>query len=74
VFWPPVPAGGNWHGQLTLSPNCLAPGDYKVAFGAYSADHKICYAITDLVLSFSVRSNYQIWGKFIHPCSWSIIR
>jgi ABC-type polysaccharide/polyol phosphate transport system ATPase subunit len=73
VFWPPVAAGENCHGQLTLSPNCLAPGDYRVAFGAYSTDHKICYAITDLVLSFSVRSNYQIWGKFIHPCSWSII-
>jgi ABC-type polysaccharide/polyol phosphate transport system ATPase subunit len=74
VFWPPIAAGEKLFGKLTLLPISLAPGDYKVAFGAYSTDHKICYAITDLVLSFSVRSNYQIWGKFIHPCSWSIIR
>ena len=70
VFWPPVAAGGQLRGQLYLSPICLAPGDYKVAFGAYSLDHKSCYALTDLVLSFSVRSNYQTWGKFVHPCEW----
>ncbi|WP_411726933.1 ABC transporter ATP-binding protein [Methyloglobulus sp.] len=70
VFWPPIAAGEKLTGQLHLSPNCLAPGDYKVAFAAYSTDHKICYALTDLVLPFSVRTNYQTWGKFIHPCVW----
>ncbi|MDD1616574.1 MAG: ABC transporter ATP-binding protein [Methylococcaceae bacterium] len=70
VFWSPIAAGEKLCGQLHLSPNCLASGDYKVAFGAYSKDHKICYALTDLVLSFSVRTNYQTWGKFIHPCVW----
>ncbi len=70
VFWPPIAAGQELRGQLYLSPNCLAPSDYKVAFAAYSTDHKICYALTDLVLSFSVRTNYQTWGRFIHPCVW----
>ncbi|TAN64847.1 MAG: ABC transporter ATP-binding protein [Methylobacter sp.] len=72
VFWPPIAKGEKLRGQLHLFPNCLAPGDYNVAFGAYTTDHKICYALTDLTLSFSVRTNYQTWGKFIHPCDWSI--
>lgn len=71
VFWPPMSAGMNLKGKLLLSPNCLGPGDYKVAFGAYSKDHQLCYALTDLAISFAVRSNYQTWGKFIHPCDWS---
>lgn len=70
MFWPPIAAGEKLRGQLHLSPICLAPGDYKVSFGAFSTDYKICYALTDLSQSFSVRSNYQTWGKFIHPCIW----
>jgi ABC-type polysaccharide/polyol phosphate transport system ATPase subunit len=70
VFWPPITLGEKLQGQLQLAPNCLAPGDYKVVFAAYSVDHKICYAITDFVISFSVRTNYQTWGKFVHPCEW----
>lgn len=56
--------------KLNLKPNCLAPGDYMVAFGAYSEDLSICYALSELGLGFSVRSNYPTWGKFIHPCEW----
>jgi ABC-type polysaccharide/polyol phosphate transport system ATPase subunit len=70
VFWSPVVAGEKLRGQLSLSPNCFVAGDYKVVFGAYSTDHKICYALTDFALSFSVRTNYQTWGRFIHPCEW----
>lgn len=71
VLWRAVEAGGTLAGSLVLTGNCLSPGDYLVALGAYSRDHKTCYALTDLAASFSVRSNYQIWGKFIHPCEWT---
>lgn len=70
VLWQSVDAGGLLAGSLVLTGNCLSPGDYLAALGAYSRDHKICYGLTDLAASFSVRSNYQIWGKFIHPCEW----
>jgi len=70
VFWSGVAAGGVLAGSLVLTPNCLAPGDYLVALGAYSRDHATCYALTDLTASFSVRSSYQTWGKFVHPCRW----
>jgi ABC-type polysaccharide/polyol phosphate transport system ATPase subunit len=70
VLWQSINAGGLLAGSLVLTGNCLSPGDYLAALGAYSRDHKICYALTDLAESFSVRSNYQIWGKFIHPCEW----
>jgi hypothetical protein len=70
VFWPDCLAGETLQGQLHLTPLCLASGDYKVVFGAYSTDHKICYALTDFAVSFSARTNYQTWGKFIHPCEW----
>lgn len=70
VFWPAVAAQGALAGSLVLTGNCLAPGDYLVALGAYSRDHATCYALTDLTASFSVRSGYQTWGKFVHPCRW----
>jgi ABC-type polysaccharide/polyol phosphate transport system ATPase subunit len=70
VFWRGVRAGGVMAGSLVLTANCLAPGDYLVALGAYSRDHSTCYALTDLTASFAVRSSYQTWGKFIHPCRW----
>jgi ABC-type polysaccharide/polyol phosphate transport system ATPase subunit len=70
VLWRGTGAGGLLAGSLVLTGNCLAPGDYLVALGAYSRDHKLCYAVTDLAASFSVRSSYQVWGKFIHPCEW----
>jgi ABC-type polysaccharide/polyol phosphate transport system ATPase subunit len=70
VVWSVCAAGETLQGQLRLAPLCLASGDYKVVFGAYSTDHKICYALTDFAASFSVRTNYQTWGKFVHPCEW----
>lgn len=70
VFWPAVEAGGTLTGQLLLSPISLTPADYKICFSAFSIDSKICYAMTELTVGFSVRSPYQTWGKFIHPCEW----
>jgi ABC-type polysaccharide/polyol phosphate transport system ATPase subunit len=70
VFWPPMAVGGIQRGRLVLNPNCLAPGDYLAAFGAYSEDLSICYALSDLNVGFSVRWNFPTWGRFIHPCQW----
>jgi ABC-type polysaccharide/polyol phosphate transport system ATPase subunit len=70
ISWPSVGAGDVLAGSFVLTSNCLAPGDYLAALGAYSLDYATCYALTDLAASFSVRSSYQTWGKFIHPCQW----
>ncbi len=70
VFWPSASTGQKLTGSLILTPTCLAPNDYLVAFAAFKSDISICYALTDLGLPFSVRAGYQIWGKFIHPCEW----
>ena len=70
VFWEPQKAGGIQRGRFVLQPNCLAPGDYLVAFGANSEDLSVCYALTDLGIPFSVRWDFPTWGKFIHPCQW----
>ena len=59
-------------GEGVYTAASLAPGDYRVALGAYSKDHAFCYALTDLALSLSVRADYQIWGRFVHPCEWRI--
>jgi ABC-type polysaccharide/polyol phosphate transport system ATPase subunit len=71
VFWKPIPKGAALDGDLVLIENCLTSGDYLVAFAAFSKDLTICYALTDLTLNFSVRTTYQTWGKFVHPCKWS---
>ena len=70
VFWEPQDMGGIQRGKLVLQPNCLAPGDYLVAFGANSDDLSVCYALSDLGTPFSVRWDFPTWGKFIHPCQW----
>jgi energy-coupling factor transporter ATP-binding protein EcfA2 len=70
VFWEPRDVGGIQRGRFVLQPNCLAPGDYLVAFGAYSEDLSVCYALSDLGAPFSVRWDFPTWGKFIHPCQW----
>ncbi len=70
VFWPPCGADGLHSGEFVLQPNCLAPGDYRAAFGAYSEDLSICYALSELNVTFSVRWDYPTWGRFIHPCLW----
>ncbi|MBT9173974.1 MAG: Teichoic acids export ATP-binding protein TagH [Syntrophomonadaceae bacterium] len=70
VYWEPQDVGGIQRGRFVLQPNCLAPGDYLVAFGAYSEDLSVCYALSDLGAPFSVRWDFPTWGKFIHPCQW----
>lgn len=70
VFWEAQEESGIQRGRFVLEPNCLAPGDYLVAFGANSQDLSVCYALTDLALPFSVRWDFPTWGKFIHPCQW----
>lgn len=70
VSWPSLTAGATTEGCVRLQPNCLAPGDYRVSFGAFSEDLSICFALSDLALSFSVRSDFPTWGKFVHPASW----
>lgn len=70
VVWPAIAAGNKLSGQLVLSPICLTPADYKICFSAFSLDLQTCYAMTDVTMGFSIRSPYQTWGKFIHPCEW----
>lgn len=72
VTWKALSAGGLAKGRLTLDKNLLAPGDYAAAFGAYSADLSICYALTELNVHFSVRSDFPTWGKFLHPATWIV--
>jgi len=72
VAWKPIAAGGSARGQLVLEKNLLAPGDYAAAFGAYSADLSICYALTELNAHFSVRTDFPTWGKILHPAKWII--
>ena len=68
VIW--EAGSGKVFGTLSLDPNILAPGNYLAAFAAYSEDLTICYALTDLVTPFSIRSEYPVWGKVIAPCTW----
>jgi ABC-type polysaccharide/polyol phosphate transport system ATPase subunit len=70
VVWEELNAGEICSGRLSFRSLCLASGEYLVAFGAYSEDYTLCYAMTDLCLPFSVRAPYPTWGKFYHPCTW----
>ena len=70
IYWPSVQAGGTLSGTIRLAPLSLAPGEYRVAVGACSADYTLCYALTDLTLRFAVRAPYPTWGKFLHPIEW----
>lgn len=72
VFWPGAEAGQILSGRVVFASLSLGPGDYLAAFGAYSSDFSLCYALTDLSLQFSVRSPYPTWGKFVHPCKWIV--
>lgn len=70
VTWGSPSAGEVCRGYLNFSSLCLAPGDYLIAFAAYSEDYTLCYAMTDVCLPFSVRAPHPTWGKFLHPCTW----
>lgn len=72
-FWPAAVKGELRRGRLVLKANCLSPGDYRAAFGAYSEDLSLCYALTELTLSFSVRASFPTWGKFIHHADWESV-
>lgn len=70
VTWNAPSAGEVCSGILDFPSLCLAPGDYLIAFAAYSEDYALCYAMTDVGLPFSVRALHPTWGKFLHPCAW----
>jgi ABC-type polysaccharide/polyol phosphate transport system ATPase subunit len=72
VIWPATEAGNCLSGIVELPNLCLAPGNYKVALSACSVDLSICYALSDLYMSFSVRSDQPTWGRVRHPCNWTI--
>lgn len=72
VTWPALARGATCGGTLELAPLCLAPGDYTLAFGAYSADYSLCLAMTHACAHFSVRSDFPTWGKILHPCHWKV--
>jgi ABC-type polysaccharide/polyol phosphate transport system ATPase subunit len=70
-YWPAPKAGGTLSGRVRFAPLSLAPGEYRLAVGACSADYTLCYALTDLTMGFAVRAPYPTWGKFIHPVEWT---
>lgn len=70
VFWPAMMPGDTCCGTLILKPLCLAPGNYHAASAAYSPNFSLCYAMTEITCSFSVRSDFPTWGKVINPCKW----
>jgi hypothetical protein len=73
IEWPSARPGEIRRGELRFDHLALAPGDYAIAFAAYSSDFTTCYAMTDASLRFSVRASYPMWGKFIHPLKWVIV-
>jgi len=68
--WPAAKKGDLVKGKITLSSLSLAPGEYRIALGAYSHDLAICYGMTEVLPGFTVYANYPTWGKFIHPIEW----
>jgi hypothetical protein len=70
VRWPALRAGQTCVGKVELKPLYLAPGDYRLCVGAYASDLSVMYALSDLHLSFSVRSDHPSWGLFYQPCRW----
>ena len=69
-YWKAAETGETLTGVVRFAPLSLAPGEYRVAVGACSADYTLCYALTDLTMTFAVRAPYPTWGKFIHPIEW----
>jgi len=70
ITWPGCAKGERLRGRLTLTQTCLAPGDYRIALAAYSAELSLCHALTDVFKGFSLRAGYPTWGKFVHPVRW----
>lgn len=72
VFWPGIQSGETCGGQIAFSEIYLAPGDYKLCLGAYNRDLTLLHALSNLNLSFSVRSDRPSWGLIHHPCHWIV--
>jgi len=70
VVWPAAKKGDLIKGKISLNSLSLAPGDYRIALGAYSHDLAICYGMTEVLPGFTVYASYPTWGKFIHPMEW----
>jgi hypothetical protein len=70
VSWPPLLKSHTCIGFIRMKPLLLAPGDYKVCIGANNHDLSLVYALSDLYLGFSVRSDQPSWGLIRHPCRW----
>lgn len=71
VSWPALAAGESCGGMVELKPLYLSPGEYRLCVGAYSSDLSVIYALSDLNVSFSVRSDHPAWGLYRQPCQWS---
>ena len=72
AIWPALSAGCVNTGSIDLVPLSLTPGDYVIAIAAFCDDYSVCFAMTGLTERFSVRSTVPVWGKFLHPCRWTI--
>jgi ABC-type polysaccharide/polyol phosphate transport system ATPase subunit len=70
VIFPGAYAGESITALLRIPDLCLAPGDYAVVLGAYSADLSLCFARTSFLNRFSVRATTPSWGRIRHPCQW----
>lgn len=70
VCWPGIQAGQTCVGKVELKPLYLSPGEYRMCVGAYTPDLSVMYALSDLHLCFSVRSDHPAWGLFHQPCHW----
>jgi ABC-type polysaccharide/polyol phosphate transport system ATPase subunit len=70
VFWPEQHAAKEVTGSVTLEGLVLGPGEYVTCVAAYNEDMTICHAMTELNVSFSVRTPYPTWGRIIHPIRW----
>ena len=68
----PLAAGEIQRCTLTLKRLGLSPGDYIACVAGYSPDLTICYAMTELNITFKVRSRRVTWGKILHPIEWKL--
>ena len=71
VSWPALSSGQSCGGEVELKPLYLSPGEYRLCVGAYSSDLSVIYALSDLNVSFTVRSDHPSWGLYRQPCQWS---
>ncbi len=68
--WPGREAGGLAEGSVTLRNLSLGPGEYVCCATAYSEDLTICYASTELNVTFKVAVPFPTWGNIVHAIEW----